>query len=252
MHIGSYKRILMGSVIFLVLLVIWEYAGGRDQSVRLLISSPSLITEYFVENISTLLSAFWITFIEALAGLILATLVAFAAMIACFCRPRLIETLLPMMVVSQVIPLIVLAPFFILLLGIGISSKIAMAGLMAILPIFVNFAQGYRSIGSDIHELMFIYDAPLQYRITRIYFPLSMSSLMAGLKISGTLAVIGAIVAEFNGAEAGLGKNLFLSAKRLEPELMMASLILSTILGLVFFLAVHAFEKRFGKWYLIN
>ena len=71
---------------------------------------------------------------------------------------------------------------------------------------------------------------------------------MAGLKISATLAVIGAIVAEFNGAEIGLGKNLFLAAKRLEPDLMMSSLLLSTLLGVVFFGTIYFIEKKIINW----
>jgi len=72
---------------------------------------------------------------------------------------------------------------------------------------------------------------------------------MAGLKVSATLAVIGAIVAEFVGAPIGLGKNLFLSAKRLEPELMMASLLLSTSIGLLLYMSIQMIENKFGRWY---
>src|SRR5690606_6580259 len=142
-------------------------------------------------------------------------------MILCFYKPKLMDFVLPIMVTSQVIPLIVLAPFFIFLLGIGLGSKIAMAALMCFFPIFVNFALGYKAMSQNIHELMHIYNADTWTRIRNVYFPLAMPSIMAGLKISATLAVIGAIVAEFNGAEIGLGKNLFLAAKRLEPDLMM-------------------------------
>src|SRR5690606_37333661 len=140
-------------------------------------------------------------------------------MILCFYFPKLMDFVLPIMVTSQVIPLIVLAPFFIILMGIGLGSKIAMAALMCFFPIFVNFAQGFKAINPNIHELMHIYNADTWTRIRQVYFPLSMPSIMAGLKISATLAVIGAIVAEFAGAEVGLGRNLFISALRLEPEM---------------------------------
>jgi NitT/TauT family transport system permease protein len=95
---------------------------------------------------------------------------------------------------------------------------------------------------------MHIYNADTKTRIKQVYFPLAMPSIMAGLKISATLAVIGAIVAEFNGAEIGLGKNLFLAAKRLEPDMMMCSLLLSTLLGVVFFGTIYFIEKNFIKW----
>src|SRR5262249_28192496 len=82
--------------------------------------------------------------------------------------------------------------------------------------------------------------------------PMSIPSMFSGMKIAATLSVIGAIVAEFNGSEFGLGKNLFLAAKRLEPELMMTSLVLCSGLGAAFYLTVSLFEHRFGFWYLTS
>ena len=231
-----------------LLLAAWQYFGSTSQTVRLLLSSPSLVADYFGENYASLLQATQTTLIEALTGLLIATVFSFGVMILCFHKPKLMDIVLPIMITSQVIPLIVLAPFFIILLGIGLGSKIAMAALMCFFPIFVNFAQGYKAISQNIHELMHIYNADTWTRIRNVYFPLAMPSIMAGLKISATLAVIGAIVAEFNGAEIGLGKNLFLAAKRLEPDLMMSSLLLSTLLGVAFFGTIYFIEKRITNW----
>lgn len=227
-----------------LLLALWQYFSSHNQTVRLLISSPTLVIQYFGENMRELLVATRTTLIEAVAGLVIATVFSFTIMILCFYKPKFMDYILPLMVTSQVVPLIVLAPFFIILLGVGLSSKIAMASIMCFFPIFVNFAQGYKSISNNIHELMHIYNAPLLFRIKNVYFPLSMSSIIAGLKVSATLAVIGAIVAEFTGSENGLGKNLFLSAIRLEPELMMTSLILSALLGGAIFGVIILIEKR--------
>ena len=94
---------------------------------------------------------------------------------------------------------------------------------------------------------MHIYNADTWTCIRNIYFPLSLPSILAGLKISATLSVIGAIVAEFTGAKVGLGKNLFISAIRLEPDLMMSSLILSSLIGLFLFLTMRVLEKRLIK-----
>jgi NitT/TauT family transport system permease protein len=216
---------------------------------RLLLSSPSLVFDYFINNSGSLLNATYVTLLEAVIGLLIATTFSFLMMLICFYKPKFMEFILPLMITSQVIPLIVLAPFFIILMGIGIESKIAMAAIISFFPVFVNFAQGYKSINSRIHEFMDIHNASLIFRIKRIYFPLSMPSIMAGLKVSATLAVIGAIVAEFVGAPIGLGKNLFLSAKRLEPELMMASLLLSTSIGLLLYMSIQMIENKFGRWY---
>lgn len=231
-----------------MLLAAWQYFGSNSHTARLLLSSPSLVVDYFGENYLALLQATQTTLIEAVAGLLIATVFSFGVMILCLYKPKLMGFVLPIMITSQVIPLIVLAPFFIILMGIGMGSKIAMAALMCFFPIFVNFAQGYKAISQNIHELMHIYNADTWTRIRNVYFPLAIPSIMAGLKISATLAVIGAIVAEFTGAEKGLGKNLFLSAIRLEPDLMMSSLILSSFLGALLFGSIIIIEKRLTRW----
>ncbi len=242
------KNRILYILLSVLLLTSWQHFGSSNQTVRLLLSSPSLVIDYFGENHSALLQATQTTLIEAVAGLLIATFFSFGVMILCFYFPKLMDFVLPIMVTSQVIPLIVLAPFFIILLGIGLESKIAMAALMCFFPVFVNFAQGYKAISQNIHEMMHIYNANTWTRIRQIYFPLSMPSIMAGLKISATLAVIGAIVAEFTGAKVGLGKNLFLSAIRLEPDLMMTSLLLSAILGTFMFGSILLIEKRLTRW----
>jgi NitT/TauT family transport system permease protein len=240
------RIIYIGLVIALIML--WQYFGSTNQTARLLLSSPSLVLDYFDNNLSDMWDATTITFIEAFLGLLIATTFSFGMMILCFYKPKLMDFILPIMVTSQVIPLIVLAPFFIILFGFGLSSKIAMAAVISFFPIFVNFAQGYKSIDSNIHELMHINNAPLKFKIYNVYFPLSMGSIMAGIKISSTLSIIGAIVAEFSGAESGLGKNLYISAIRLEPDLMMSSLLLSIFIGLLFYSIPLVIEKKLIKW----
>jgi NitT/TauT family transport system permease protein len=243
------KNIGIYIILIVVLLVLWQISSSNN-IVRLLISSPQFIVEYFSENYSSLLSATGITLFEAFIGLIIATSFSFLIMIVCFYKPVIMEFILPVMVTSQVIPLIVLAPFFIILLGIGVTSKIAMAAVMCFFPTFINFATGYRSINQNIHDLMSIYNAKKSFLIFKVYFPLSLPNIMTGLKISATLSVIGAIVAEFSGADVGIGKNLFISAIRLEPDLMMSSLVLSALLGGIIYSLIISVEKFVGKWYL--
>lgn len=244
------KNKILYILLSVLLLIAWQYFGSTSQTARLLLSSPALVIEYFGENYASLLQATQTTLIEAVAGLLIATVFSFGVMILCFYKPKFMDFVLPIMITSQVIPIIVLAPFFIILLGVGMESKIAMAALISFFPIFVNFSQGYKSISVNIHNLMYIYNAPKAFCIKKLYFPLAMPNILAGLKVSATLATIGAIVAEFTGSEIGLGKNLFLSAIRLEPELMMSSLILSANIGCLLYGVILLTERTIGKWYI--
>lgn len=233
-----------------VLIPSWEYFGRASQNLRMLISTPSHLMDFVSENAPELAHATLITFSEAALGLALATVASLILIIVVFFSPALLRVLLPAMVASQVIPLIVLAPFFVIAFGIGLSSKVAMAAVLCFFPVFVGFAQGFKLISQNVHDLLDVFHAPRVFRIRWAYFPLSLPSGMAGLKISATLSVIGAIVAEFTGSEMGLGRNLFLSTIRLQPELMMASLLCATVLGGVMYGAIQLIEYRVGRWYL--
>lgn len=243
------KYYLAYFIILAIVILVWEHQAN-DNTIRVLISKPSLISKYLIKESTQLLRATWITFIESFSGLLIATIFSFGTMIFCFYFPRLIDFILPIFIVSQVIPLITLAPLFIILFGAGLTAKIMMAALLCYFPIFVNFANGVKLINKNIRELLYIYNATTLSRMKHAYFPLTLPNIMTGLKIAATLSVIGAIVAEFNGAEVGLGKNLFLAAKRLEPELMMSSLLLSSLLGGALYLLIFIIEKTFGRWYL--
>ena len=218
------RRIRWYLLLILTIGGLWEYYGRRYAMVNLLISSPSLVCRYSLENAALLSTATGFTLAESLIGLLLAVIFSFGVMFLCFYFPRVLNVIMPIMVTSQVIPLITLAPLLIMVFGIGLTAKIVMAALLCFFPLFVNFASGYGAIPNTTKELLYLYGAPTWFRIVRVYVPLSLPSILAGLKVSATLSVIGAIVAEFNGADYGLGKNLFLATKRLEPELMISSM----------------------------
>ncbi|HEY4325162.1 MAG TPA: ABC transporter permease subunit [Mucilaginibacter sp.] len=237
-------------VLLVVLLITWQYFGSSNNTVKILISSPTACLQYFSENKQQLLGAVAITAFESIIGLIAATGIAFILMGLCFRFPSFYKFILPIVLTTQVIPLITLAPFFILWLGIGVSSKIALAATISFYPVFMNFATGYNAISSNIFDLLDIYKAKRSFRILKVYFPLSLPNIFTGLKVAATLSVIGAIVAEFSGTDNGLGKNLLLSSIRIEPELMMLSIFFSALVGGALFGFIFLIERISGKWYL--
>lgn len=245
---AKYKHTIIYILLAFIIIIAWQYFGSNNNKVRLFISYPTLILEYFGQNSSDLMSATFSTFVEAVAGLLIATAFSFIVMIICFIFPKFLNFIMPIMITSQVIPLIVLAPFFVLLFGMDYSSKIAMASLISFFPIFVNFATGVKSIKKEIIDYTYINNASTYDMVTQIFFPLSLPNIITGMRISSTLAVIGAIVAEFSGAVNGIGKNLFISAMRIEPELMMSSLFLSIFIGLFLYYSISLSEKIFLNW----
>lgn len=233
----------------ILLLIVWECVAGRHATTRLFISSPTRILQYAEGSSSDLLQATGRTLSEAFLGLTLAATCAIGTMILCIILPRLLKILLPMMVVFQVIPLITIAPLLIIILGSGLAPVVIMSALLAYFPIFVNFANGVRQLDTSIIDFLTLNKATLWDKVRLAYFPLSLPHLFAGLRVGATLAVIGAIVAEFSGIPIGLGRNLYISSLRLEPELMMTTLFLSAALGGLFYAIVVGLERIFAKWY---
>lgn len=246
----SLTKAIRAIALILVAILLWEIAGRWIHFLRFLISTPGEVILYADTRYDDLLAALTTTAIESILGLAWAFAFALASVIIGLYWNSFYRWVLPAAVVSQVIPLISLAPFFILIFGLGLQGKIAMAATMCFFPIFVNFSSGVLSVPQSTKDLLFIYAFSRTQSIFRVYLPLSVPHIFAGLRIAATLAVIGAIVAEFNGAERGLGKNLFLAAKRLEPELMMASLGLSSFLGGSLYWMLNRIERRVGYWYV--
>jgi len=166
------KHYILYIILIVVLIALWEYKSMSNGTWRLMISSPSLISDYFNSEYSNLLYATWVTFYESFAGLIIAIIFSFSTMIICFYIPKLMDFVMPIMIVSQVIPLITLAPLFIILFGVGATATILMASVLCYFPIFVNFSNGVKLISRNIHEMGVLYDISTFQKIRYIYFPL--------------------------------------------------------------------------------
>jgi NitT/TauT family transport system permease protein len=244
--------LLIAICVSILILSIWQYVGERHNLVRLLLSTPTGIATYVLRHHSVLASALVTTAFESTVGLLIAGALSLTMMICALLFPSVLRYALPIIVASQVVPLVTLAPLFILLFGIGVISKVAMTTLMCFFPIFISFARAVVTLPDALTQLLFVYDAGRAFSIRRVIVPLASPGIFAGARVSATLAVIGAIVAEFNGAERGLGKNLFLAAKRLEPELMVSSLIGSTLLAGALYGATVLLERATGTWYLAS
>ena len=243
-------------LVFVVLLVViglaWELAGATSGTVALLISRPSLVFKYLLANHEMLIGALATTAFEATVGLLLAIFVALAFAAILVYRPALADTVYPFLVASQVIPFVCLAPLMILLFGFGSAGKVFLSALMTFFPVLTNIVAGVRSLPRSHLELMTIFAAPRSVVMRHVVVPFTLWHFFAGLRIAAPFAVVGAIVAEFNGAAAGLGRNIFMAAKRLEPELMMTSIIAGALLSGAIYGLILLAERLLGEWYWEN
>lgn len=229
------------------LFLLW-YVLGMHPTFHFFISDPISVFLYFVGNYKQLTLAFFTTFFEAAFGLLLAIISSYFFAIMCQYFPRLLSHIRGIFIVTQVLPIITLAPLFIILFGMGIISKMAMVTLMCFFPVFMSIVDGMNRVKYRAEDFLELYGATPKYRIFKVYLPISLPTVFIGIKVAATMAVLGAIVAEFLGAHSGLGKNLSVAPKRSEAELLMASAILTAMMGVAIFKIVSLTQRYLTKW----
>ena len=235
-------NIIAPAVVLVTALLLWELFVLWWKPPVFLLPAPHQIWAAFTGNLTNLFTYGWNTFLEALGGFAAGCGLGLLAAMVVARFPLVADVLVPAAVASNSIPIVAMAPIALVWFGIGPESKIAIVAVMCFFPTMVSAVRGLTAASPDAVALMRSYAASdwQTFRLLRV--PAALPFVFNAFKICTALSMIGAIVAEFNGAEIGLGKNLYLSAKRLEPELMVSSLILSTAIGFLLFGSIRLLE----------
>ena len=201
---------------------------------------PTLVFETFINEFPKLAFHGWVTLYEMLLGYALAVVVAIPLAIAITSSERFDRFSMPTLLFFQVVPKVAIAPLFLVWFGVGALPKVLVAFLISFFPIVIDAAVGLRSMSAEMRTSR----APWARRarhLVRLRLP-TPAYLFSGLKVAATLAVAGAVVGEFVGADKGLGYLLLVTNSNLETALMFATLVALTIIGLAFFYAVEFLE----------
>jgi NitT/TauT family transport system permease protein len=158
--------------------------------------------------------------------------------------------LYPLLVASQVIPKLAIAPLFIIWFGFGWIPKIFLVFLIAFFPIVIDSIVGFRAIEIEKLYLARSMGASRTQIFVRFRLPQALPSIFSGLKLAGTLAVIGAIVAEFVGSDTGIGHAILAANATLQTETMFAGVLYITIVGIILFLAIDLLERLMLPWHV--
>jgi NitT/TauT family transport system permease protein len=172
---------------------------------------------------------------EAVLGFVVGNSLGAGVAILLYRYVRFQRLAMPILISVQAVPIVAFAPLLVVWLGTGLSSKIAMAAIICFFPMVVNSLQAFAAVEHEYLELFKLYRAGYRLLLSRLLLPSSTSAVVAALKISAGLSVVGAIVAEMTGADRGLGYLILNGAYRLETDLMFVAMLLSGILGLMFF-----------------
>jgi len=160
------------------------------------------------------------------------------------------RALYPLLVASQAVPKVAIAPLFIVWLGFGLLPKVAIAFLIAFFPVVVNTVVGLRATPPEYFHLLRSMGATPSQVFFKISLPHALPSIFAGLKVAMALAVVGAIVGEFVGADRGLGYLLQVASGQLNTTLLFGGLVVLSMLGILLYYAVDGLERLLLRWHV--
>ncbi|HXQ65479.1 MAG TPA: ABC transporter permease [Alphaproteobacteria bacterium] len=236
--------------IFLMLLVV-----GWDLAIRIFhippyqVPAPKDVLIVLWQGWPKLLAEAWPTTVATVEGFILSALFGIP-MAMLIVGSRTVESYVyPLLVFSQSIPKIAIAPLFVVWFGFGMLPKVLSAFLLGFFPVVVSAVQGFKSVEPDMLDLARAMEANrLQiFRIIRL--PHALPAIFSGLKVSVTLAVVGAVVGEFVGSNSGLGFVLQRSIGNFELPTMFAALVLLSLIGVILFWIVDVIERFAIPWH---
>ena len=253
--ISPLMRVAVPVVLGAIVLAIWEGLVRWLEVPKFVLPAPSLIAQSLASDFPSLMVSLWVTLrITLMAFFIaLATGVALAVLSV---QSRLVEiSVFPYAVILQVTPVVSIAPLILIWVGVEHIDRalLILATIVAFFPILSNTTLGLKSVDHNLRDLFQLYGATRWQRLALLQMPAAMPYLLGGMKISGGLALIGAVVAEFvagSGTASGLAWRIVESANRLNIPRMFAALLLLSALGIAIFLLLAGLEKLLlGRWH---
>jgi NitT/TauT family transport system permease protein len=231
------------------LLVLWEVAVRAFHIPPYLVPAPRAVVVQLFAQWSELWRQSLITTYATVGGFALS--IAFGVpMAVAIAYSRLMESMLyPILVFSQSVPKIAIAPLFVVWFGFGIIPKVIAAFLLGFFPVVVSTVMGLKSVEPEMVDLAQSMKASRLQIFLKIRLPNALPSIFSGLKVSVTLAVVGAVVGEFVGSNSGIGYVLQIANGNFDLPLMFAALFLLSMIGVLLFVAVDLVERLVIPWH---
>jgi NitT/TauT family transport system permease protein len=223
-------------------ILLWEVGVRAFGVPAFLAPPPSQVVGTIVEHAGLILKNTWVTTVEILLGYFTSIVIGVPLALGIFMWPAFSRTVLPLLISSQAIPKVAVAPLLLVWFGFGLIPKVLVAFLIAFFPIVISTVVGLSSIEQEKIYLARSMGLGGVATFLKIRLPSALPSIFAGLKISITLAVVGAVVGEFVGGEAGLGYMLMVANGSMDTSLLFAGLIALTIQGVVLYGLVEYVE----------
>lgn len=238
------------TITVLIVLALWQLVTSAFHVSEVILPSPVAVIQNLAHNWGTLLANTAPTAEETVLGFLFSMVVGIPLGVLLANSKLFSAAVYPLVVGAQTIPKVAIAPLFVIWMGFGVLPKILITFLVAFFPIVVDTTAGLQSVPKDMRDLARILRLSPMGAFRRIQFPYALPQIFAGLKVGMTLAVIGAIVGEFVGANQGLGYLLMAANGNFNTPLMFADLVLLTALGVLLFMMVQFVEGLMIPWHV--
>lgn len=190
----------------------------------------------------------YVTLFEALLGFLVSVALAFVLAVAMDSLPLLGRALYPLLVTTQTIPIISVAPLFLIWFGYGLLPKVLVVVLVCFFPVAVSLLQGLTAVDPDLIDLLRSMGASKVMVLRLVKLPAALPSLFSGLKIAATYSIMGAVIGEWLGAQAGLGYYMTLAQRSFLTARVFATILIITVLSLGVFKVIEVLEGLLIPW----
>jgi len=248
------RRWLLPGLVLVLLLGAWELAARWEVIADalgiepFLVPAPSDVGDSLWSDRQLLLDNAWVTVQEVLAGFAIAAVAGFGFALVLHLSDTMRRALYPLLVASQTVPVIAIAPILVVWLGFGIGPKLAIIALVCFFPITVNALDGLRSVDPELPRMMRTLDASRGQILRRVEIPSALPFLLSGAKIAAVVSVIGAVFGEWSGADEGLGHLILVAQGQVQTARVFAAVFVLSALALVLFGGLALIERRVAWW----
>lgn len=242
------RRVLLSGLLLAAVVGAWAWVASLDSVDDLTLASPAEVLQALRDDWGLLWDNAWVTLKEVLLGLAIAIAAGGSFAIAMHLSRALRDAAYPLLVGSQAIPIVVLAPIFVLAFDYGIGPKLAIVALICFFPITVNVLDGLRGVDPERLKLMRSFGASRLRTLTAVELPAALPSFFSGLRVAATVSVIGAVFGEWAGADEGLGRLVLLGNNQLQTPRVYAGIVILTLMAVALFALASLAERLACPW----
>ncbi|MRH44349.1 ABC transporter permease subunit [Aquibacillus halophilus] len=249
---NKFKQVYLGPIIaFTIFIAIWQAVPTILDLKHYILPKPTDVVGAAISDWHLLWPAVQITVVESLVGFLVSAVIGILVSIILASSKILERSIYPYAIVLQTIPVVAVAPIVVIWFGAGYNSIVVISFLIGFFPVISNTLMGLNSVDKNMDDLFLLYNASKWQRMWKLRIPSALPYMMAGLKISCTLSIVGAIVGEYiagiGGGKGGLGYSITVAAIQVKTSYLFACGIAAAILGIGFYLLVSLFANSMLK-----